>query len=662
MIAERSHILNEWKKTGVLPSSQRSTSEKSRAFEEDTPSEAVIDEAKIYAEAFTMPPERAIQHLESKGYAITWDWREMSAKSQQKAFTVAKVMTLDILQMIRKELQKAQAEGIPFAKFKKNLQPQLEESGWWGKKEVENPNTGQKEIVQLGSAWRLETVYRTNLQSARSQGRYKQQKESAALLPFLEYLQIDRKNKRDKHSVLHNKIFRVDDPIWQRIYPPRGFNCGCSVSARSAKWMERNKRQVNDSRELKDWQPDEGWDFSPEEDWNPMKGCKVQFSEAGSTYSCGLDKYDNDLSSAFKTLQPPSIGSMLTLGGLGGSLAPAAPAAPPVAAPTQKTAAPKAQPQSKPQQPLGNQPVSTPSIGSQGFPSAFPSAFPPAFPSAQPAPAPQQAAKPKAKPRAATPSTTKPTAQPTPFGLGTGSFPSSFPSAFPSAATTPQPSAPITPKAPAAKTAPAQKTPKARTKKPVSTEPVERPSSYTDTELEQFVRRYKSLYDDYKYRVKKIREITAPEEFALWHYTGAYYDKINSALRKGTKSNEVLVFEKFLNAALEKAPKYILQPGETLKRGLTFSTRDELNAFLEGYKEGNQVQWNAFSSCSYGDSAAFAGDVVFEITSNSGVKIDTVSQYPNEKEVLLPSKMNFVVTGKPVFRRGRWYVSLQEVT
>jgi hypothetical protein len=48
------------------------------------------------------------------------------------------------------------------------------------------------------------------------------------------------------------------------------------VQARSQKWMERNKRVVDNAAALKDWQPDEGWDFDPEVDWKPdLEKCDV---------------------------------------------------------------------------------------------------------------------------------------------------------------------------------------------------------------------------------------------------------------------------------------------------------------------------------------------------------------------------------------------------
>jgi hypothetical protein len=41
------------------------------------------------------------------------------------------------------------------------------------------------------------------------------------------------------------------------------------VQARSQKWIDRNNRVVDNAAALKDWQPDEGWDFDPKVDWKP---------------------------------------------------------------------------------------------------------------------------------------------------------------------------------------------------------------------------------------------------------------------------------------------------------------------------------------------------------------------------------------------------------
>jgi hypothetical protein len=67
------------------------------------------------------------------------------------------------------------------------------------------------------------------MQMAYSQGKYKQQKLISDIYPSWKYSQIERSTKRHDHSLLNNKVFRHDDPIWKKIYPPSGFGCKCSV-------------------------------------------------------------------------------------------------------------------------------------------------------------------------------------------------------------------------------------------------------------------------------------------------------------------------------------------------------------------------------------------------------------------------------------------------
>ncbi len=639
MIAAGKTVLEHWKQTGQLPSRSQVTSAPTSNFDEAPPSQALLDEAKIYAEAFQMPPERAIEYLKAKKNEITWSWKDMDAKAHQKGFTVAKVMTADVLQMIRTNLEAAQKDGVPFEKFKKNLQPMLEESGWWGKQQVENPNTGKTETAQLGSAWRLETIYRTNLATARAQGRYAQQKEASALLPFWEYRQIDRDNKRDEHAKLAGKIFRADDPIWQRIFPPRGFNCGCSTQARSQKWMDRNGRVVDDSSALADWQPDDGWDFNPEEDWKP-----------------DTSKYDTDIAAEIEKVAPPEPEQ--------------APISKPKAA--KKTAAKKSTPAPAPE-PIQSVPSSSSILkggslvgllGGLGGPKPAP--IPPTPISVPQVPKEVKPALPKAKKIQPQP---KPIPKSLPQEPPPASPPSSFPSFFPSISlpgqqpTTTAPKEPIA-KAPATKPPmPIEKTPSLKKSKPPSLAQnnVPRPVEYTPDEEQKFLRKHKSDYKDWSHTIKKIRGITGLEEFALYHYTTSAYEKLNKALRAGKGGEAEKIFEKMLNSALTKAPKYELEPGETLKRGLTFNNQEEVQAFLANHTEGTEIQWNSFSSCSYGENPAFNGDVVFRIRSNSGVKIDTVSKYPTEKEVLLPSKIRLKVIGKPQFFKGRWHIEAEEI-
>ncbi|WP_289346178.1 phage head morphogenesis protein [Acinetobacter baumannii] len=186
---------------------------------------------------FTLPPEDAISYLEKKGFKIGWDWHETLDNAHSKAFTVAKIARMDLLQDIRQSLITAMQKGQTLEQWKANITPTLQEKGWWGKKTVINPE-GREQEVQLGSPRRLRTIYDTNMQSAFAAGRYKAMLAGAETRPYWEWRHITIRNPRKQHLALDGQIFRYDDPFWSVAYPPVEWGCKCRVIARSAREVE----------------------------------------------------------------------------------------------------------------------------------------------------------------------------------------------------------------------------------------------------------------------------------------------------------------------------------------------------------------------------------------------------------------------------------------
>lgn len=179
---------------------------------------------------FDRPPADAIAFLKSKGLGLTWNFQEMQDDAHARTFTVAKAMKLDILADIRGALVDSLKAGGTLADFNASLIPTLRAKGWWGKQVAVDPGTLDAELVQLGSVRRLKTIYQTNVQSAYMAGRYKRQMEADGF-PYLQYVAVMDSKTRPSHSLLHGKIWRKDDPVWNTIYPPRGYNCRCRTRA-----------------------------------------------------------------------------------------------------------------------------------------------------------------------------------------------------------------------------------------------------------------------------------------------------------------------------------------------------------------------------------------------------------------------------------------------
>jgi SPP1 gp7 family putative phage head morphogenesis protein len=178
---------------------------------------------------FELPPEEAIQYFTSKGLAVTWNWHEMLNEQHDLAFTIAKMLDIDLLATVRDELDKAIANGKTLAEFQRELIPILQRRGWWGKKDIIDPATGHVYKIKLGSASRLETIFRTNIQSSYAAGHWESIQNNKDAMPYLMYDAVDDSRTRAEHAQFDGVVLPVDHNFWKTNYPPNGWNCRCGV-------------------------------------------------------------------------------------------------------------------------------------------------------------------------------------------------------------------------------------------------------------------------------------------------------------------------------------------------------------------------------------------------------------------------------------------------
>lgn len=179
--------------------------------------------------AINQAPKDAVAYFRSKGYEITDEWQDMLTHAHAKAFTVARGQSMDVLNAIRGELDAALTQGLTAKQFRERLTPQLQKLGWWGK-----TKNAMGDEIQLGSPYRLNTIYRQNMQTAYMAGRYRRQLATSKTFPYWQYVAIDDGQTRPEHKRLNGRVFRFDDPIWDVIYPPNGWGCRCRVRTLTA--------------------------------------------------------------------------------------------------------------------------------------------------------------------------------------------------------------------------------------------------------------------------------------------------------------------------------------------------------------------------------------------------------------------------------------------
>jgi len=100
----------------------------------------------------------------------------------------------------------------------------------------------------------LQTEYDNAVASAQMAKKWAGFEENKAHFPNLEYRAVMDSQTRKDHARLDGLIMPINDPRWNRIYPPNGHNCRCSVSQTS--------RPAKEIEGISDFQPEAGFDHN----------------------------------------------------------------------------------------------------------------------------------------------------------------------------------------------------------------------------------------------------------------------------------------------------------------------------------------------------------------------------------------------------------------
>ena len=93
---------------------------------------------------------------------------------------------------------------------------------------------GAKEVAKRTANWTeayAKMAFRTNLNTAVTAGRFRQVQDQdiRAVIPAFRFDSVGDGDTRDNHDAADGLIFAVDNPIWNKIAPPLGYNCRCQV-------------------------------------------------------------------------------------------------------------------------------------------------------------------------------------------------------------------------------------------------------------------------------------------------------------------------------------------------------------------------------------------------------------------------------------------------
>ncbi len=178
-------------------------------------------------EVKALPYPEALAFWRDKVLLPPGQYATLSDDAKMKAFGVSGIARIDELTTVYTALDRALADGTTFADFKKHCGEIFTSRGWTGRR-----------------AWRIENVFRTNVQAAYMTGRWQQAKDSAEDRPYGQYSAVRDSRTRPTHYALHGKIYPLDHVFWNSWWPPNGFLCRCTVKTLSQEEVKRRGLSV----------------------------------------------------------------------------------------------------------------------------------------------------------------------------------------------------------------------------------------------------------------------------------------------------------------------------------------------------------------------------------------------------------------------------------
>jgi SPP1 gp7 family putative phage head morphogenesis protein len=183
---------------------------------------------------FGLTPEKVLKWFQEKLPELSEHWYDLWENEHIASFTVAGVASMDLLLEIQKQLEKALESGMTFAEFQENIEEKLDSAGWVSGETSLSPS-------------RLTTIWRTNLKSAYSAGRYESMMENKQSRKYFQWRTMSDNVVRETHAELESRVFSLDDEIVKTHWPPLDFNCRCHVVAMNDRDLKRKNLTVENS-------------------------------------------------------------------------------------------------------------------------------------------------------------------------------------------------------------------------------------------------------------------------------------------------------------------------------------------------------------------------------------------------------------------------------
>jgi len=197
--------------------------------------------------SFEIPFEEAIQFMRSLVPMTREEFDTLSQELKFRAFTIARVFSLDVINKIKERYVKALERGETISDVMQFLDETLEKIG----------------ISERNPYW-LEVHARNNFLTAYNAGRWVQIAKAKTIKYLVYNAILDERTTKKLCKTLDGVVRPKDDPFWDRFHPPNHHQCRAlatvvknefaylkRIRATSRKKIEKLERLIEEDKQLK---------------------------------------------------------------------------------------------------------------------------------------------------------------------------------------------------------------------------------------------------------------------------------------------------------------------------------------------------------------------------------------------------------------------------
>lgn len=175
--------------------------------------------------------QAALEKFLKKGIISPQEFKAAEAEIKAIAFSVQRIEDLQALPILKESLAAYLKNGGVLKNWIDELPSLFQDLGYT----VKAPDL---------TPWHLETIFRTNQHSVFNAAKYEAYKTDN-YVTGMTYITVGDNRVRLEHAELDGLTFAKNDPIWESIYPPNGYNCRCTTQPVSDYYMRSNNLQYS---------------------------------------------------------------------------------------------------------------------------------------------------------------------------------------------------------------------------------------------------------------------------------------------------------------------------------------------------------------------------------------------------------------------------------